>query len=166
MPRRSPYAEYERAVALYTSAGGHETLQRVTVAISRLSKRLDHFYNAQLAELGVSHGEWTVLSTLAQNGRDGSSSPSQLADLSGVSPSTMTHRLDRMVERQLLTRTVDAKNRSRVKVVLARKGWELFRRAIVDAEVVEGGILSALGAEEQAQLADLLEKVVAGLPEK
>ena len=85
MPRRSPYAEYERAVALYTSAGGHETLQRVTVAISRLSKRLDNFYNAQLQELGVSHGEWTVLSTLAQSGRDGSLSPSQLADLSGVS---------------------------------------------------------------------------------
>lgn len=166
MSGRSPYAEYERAVALYTSAGGQETLQRVTVAISRLSRRLDNFYNTQLQELGVSHGEWTVLSTLALGGRDGSSTPSKLADVCGVSPSTMTHRLDRMVERGLVLRGVDEENRTRMRVTLAEPGWELFRRAILDAEVVEADILSTLDESERSQLADLLEKVVAGLPER
>jgi DNA-binding MarR family transcriptional regulator len=78
----------------------------------------------------------------------------------------MTHRLDRMVARGLIRRTVDAENRTRMRVELAQPGWELFRHAIVDAEVVEGDILSALDPDEQRQLADLLEKLVAGLPEK
>jgi DNA-binding MarR family transcriptional regulator len=162
-PRRSPYAEYAEAVALYTEAGAQDTVQRVVTAISRLGRRLDVFYRDQFEELHISHGEWTVLSTLAVEGRDGSSTPSKLADVGGVSPSTMTHRLDRMAERGLIARTPDRDNRTRIRVQLADAGWELFRRAILDAEVVESRILSPLSAEERRQLAALLEKVVAGL---
>ena len=75
----------------------------------------------------------------------------------------MTHRLDRMVERGLVTRAPDPDNRTRIRVQLAKGGWELFRQAILDAEVVESRILSPLTADERRQLADLLEKVVAGL---
>jgi DNA-binding MarR family transcriptional regulator len=138
-------------------------VQRVVTAISRLGRRLDVFYREQFDELNVSHGEWTVLSTLAVEGRDGGSTPSKLADICGVSPSTMTHRLDRMVERGLVERSPDPGNRTRIRVQLAKDGWELFRQAILDAEVVEARILSPLNSDERSQLADLLEKVVAGL---
>ncbi|MBV9592858.1 MAG: MarR family transcriptional regulator [Actinobacteria bacterium] len=159
----TPWADYEQAVALYTAAGGQESVQRVVTAISRLGRRLDVFYRDQFEELGLSHGEWTVLSTLALDGRGGGVMPSRLADICGVSPSTMTHRLDRMVERGLVARSADPDNRARSRVVLADAGWELFRRAVLDAEVVESRILSPLDAREQRQLAALLEKVVAGL---
>ncbi len=71
MPKRAttPYGEYEQAVSAYTKVGGQETLQRVVTAISRLGRRLDVFYREQFEELNVSHGEWTVLSTLAVGGR-------------------------------------------------------------------------------------------------
>ncbi len=75
----------------------------------------------------------------------------------------MTHRLDRMVARELVVRSPDPANRTRIQVTLAPAGWELFRRSILDAEVVESRILSPLSADERAQLAALLEKVVAGL---
>ena len=75
----------------------------------------------------------------------------------------MTHRLDRMVERGLVERSPDPDNRTRIRVQLADGGWELFRRAVLDAEVVESRILSPLTNDERAQLAALLEKVVAGL---
>jgi DNA-binding MarR family transcriptional regulator len=159
----SPYGEYAQAVSAYTQVGGQETVQRVVTAISRLGRRLDVFYREQFDELNVSHGEWTVLSTLAIEGRDGGSTPSKLADICGVSPSTMTHRLDRMVERGLVERSPDPGNRTRIRVQLAKDGWELFRRAILDAEVVEARILSPLNSDERDQLAALLEKVVAGL---
>ena len=159
----APYAEYERAVAVYTAAGAHENVQRVVTAISRLGRRLDVFYREQFETVGISHGEWTVLSTLAIEGRDGGVMPSRLADLAGVSPSTMTHRLDRMTERGLISRAVDPENRTRSRVALATKGWELFQRVVLDAEVVESRILSPLDAKEQRQLAALLEKVVAAL---
>jgi DNA-binding MarR family transcriptional regulator len=158
--RATPYGEYEQAVSAYTKVGGQETLQRVVTAISRLGRRLDVFYREQFEELNISHGEWTVLSTLAVAA---GSTPSKLADICGVSPSTMTHRLDRMVARDLVTRSPDPDNRTRILVTLAPTGWELFRRSILDAEVVESRILSPLSAEERAQLAALLEKVVAGL---
>jgi DNA-binding MarR family transcriptional regulator len=113
----------------------------------------------------VSHGEWTVLSTLALDGRgrDGGTMPSRLADVCGVSPSTMTHRLDRMAAKNLIARRADPDNRTRSRVMLTDQGWELFRRAVLDAEVVESSILSPLDPREQRQLAALLEKVVAGL---
>ena len=163
-PKKStPYTDYAQDVALYTEAGGQETVQRVATAISRLGRRLDVFYRDQFEELNISHGEWTVLSTLALEGREGSSTPSKLADVCGVSPSTMTHRLDRMAERRLVTRLPDAENRTRIRVQLADGGWELFRTAILDAEVVESRILSPLTSTERRQLAALLEKLVIGL---
>lgn len=161
--RRAGYADYERAVAAYTAAGGQETVQRVVTAISRVGRGLDRFYRQQLTELGLTHGEWSVLSALALEGREGAMMPSRLADISGVSPSTMTHRLDRMSERGLVTRGVDPDNRTRSRIRLAPDGRELFRRAILDADVVESTVLEQLDADERRQLAVLLERVVAGL---
>jgi DNA-binding MarR family transcriptional regulator len=161
--KRTPFTDYAQAVAVYTAAGGQETVQRVVTAISRLGRRLDVFYREQFEELSISHGEWTVLSTLAIEGREGGSTPSKLADICGVSPSTMTHRLDKMAERDLIVRAPDPENRTRIRVLLGDDGWELFRRAILDAEVVESRILSPLTGAERRQLAALLEKVVAGL---
>jgi DNA-binding MarR family transcriptional regulator len=161
--RRTPLAEYERAVALYTAAGGQETVQRVVTAISRLDRRLDVFYREQFAELGLTHGEWTVLQTVALEGPDVGSTPSRLADIAGLSPSAMTHRLDRMAERGLIRRATDPDNRTRVKISLTDDGWQLFRSAVVDAESVESGLLAPLDDREQGKLADLLEKLVAGL---
>ena len=161
--RRTPIAEHELAVAVYTAAGGQETVQRVVTAISRLSRRLDVFYRAQFDELRISPGEWSVLQALAVAGRDGDSTPSQLADLAGVSPSAMTHRLDRMAERGLLRRAPDPDNRTRIRISLTDAGWEIFRTAVADADVIESDILSTLDDHERGQLAALLEKVVAGL---
>ena len=161
--RRTPLAEYERAVALYTAAGGQETVQRVVTALSRLNRRLDVFYREQFLELGLSHGEWTVLQAVALEGPALGSTPSRLADIAGLSPSAMTHRLDRMAARSLIARTPDPDNRTRVKITLTDEGWDLFRTAIVDAESVESGLLSPLDEAEQHQLVELLEKLVAGL---
>jgi DNA-binding MarR family transcriptional regulator len=159
----TPYDEYALAVSAYTDAGAQETVQRVVTAINRLERRLDVFYREQFDELDVAHGEWAVLSNLAIEAREGGSTPTQLADVCGVSPSTMTHRLDRMVERGLVERSPDPDNRTRIRVTLARGGWELFQRAVLDAEVVESRVLSPLSADERRQLAGLLEKVVAGM---
>jgi DNA-binding MarR family transcriptional regulator len=160
--RDAAISEYQNAVASYTAAGADETVQRVTTALSRVTKRLDGFYRRQLAELELHRGDWGVLYELALQGRAGSSTPSQLADHTGVSPSTMTHRLDLLTRRGLIERTVDPDNRTRSKVKLTKAGRELFRRAILDADVAEAEVLAALNPKEQRQLADLLEKLLGG----
>ena len=154
-------ADYQSAVAGFTAVGANETVQRVVTALNRISKRLDNYYREQLSALNLQRGDWGVLAELALHGVDGCSTPSRLADVTGVSPSTMTHRLDLLVERGLVARAPDPENRTRMKVRLTKAGQELFRKSVVDADVTEARVLAALSHEEQGQLADLLEKVLA-----
>jgi DNA-binding MarR family transcriptional regulator len=161
---RSSLQDYQTAIKGFTAVGANETVQRVVTALTRISKRLDNYYREQFAELNLQRGDWGVLAELALHGVDGTSTPSRLADVTGVSPSTMTHRLDQLVERGLVQRTPDPDNRTRMKVRLTRAGQELFRKSVVDADVTEAAVLSALDAGEQAQLADLLEKILASQP--
>jgi DNA-binding MarR family transcriptional regulator len=148
-------------VAVYTAAGGQEMLQRIVTAMNRLSRQLDVVYRRQFELLGISSGDWNVLQSVALEGGAGST-PSRLAERGGVSPSTMTHRLDRLVARGLILRRPDPTNRTRMRVQLTEQGWELFRQAIRDAEVVESRIIAPLGDAERLTLAQLLEKLVAG----
>ena len=74
MTRRTPWAEYERAVRVYTEAGAAETVQRIVTAISRISRRLDVFYGERFDTLDISRAEWSVLQALAMEGRGGHSS--------------------------------------------------------------------------------------------
>lgn len=161
MTKRTPWAEYERAVAIYTEAGAAETVQRITTALSRLSRRLDVFYNEQFDNLDIERSEWPVLQALAMEGRKGRLNPSGLAETAGVSASTMTHRLDRMLERGLVERCPDPDNRTRMIVSLTRLGWDRFRDAVLRAESQETGVFAALTDGERSDLADLLEKVIA-----
>ena len=103
-----------------------------------------------------------MLAALATEGNPGST-PSKLADVSGVSASAMTHRLDRMVERGLVNRTQDPDNRTRMIVTLTGDGRDLFRRAVLDAEVVESRLLAPLNERDRRQLARVLDTLVAEL---
>jgi DNA-binding MarR family transcriptional regulator len=161
--KRTPHAQYKREVAGFTAAGADETVQRVVTAISRVSKRLDSFYREQLAAEKLHRGDWAVLQALGVHGTDGCLTPSTLADLGGVSPSTMTHRLDLLATRGLIERAVDQDNRTRSNVRLTRSGWQLFQQVIQDAEVVESNLLDPLSRKEQVELADLLERLLKGL---
>jgi len=163
MARRGPSAaeQHRRAVAAYVAAGGEESVQRVITAVQGLSKKLDQWYARQLADLDVTAGEWAVVATLAKDG--GALTPSQLADLTNVAPSSMTHRLDKLVDRGLVERTPDPDNRTRILVRLTDGGWDLFSLAIRGSDVVESDVLQDLADAERAELARLLEVVIARL---
>lgn len=154
--------EYREAVASYVAAGADEQVQRVITAVGRLSKRLDQWYDNQLADLNVSSGEWAVLSELARRNGD-AMTPSQLAGATNVAPSSMTHRLDGLVQRGLVHRDADPDNRTRVLVRLSDDGWELFAAAIREANVVESDIVAPLTERQTRELAGLLEKLIEGL---
>lgn len=89
--------------------------------------------------------------------------PGQLATAANVAPSSMTHRLDKMMQRGLIDRSGDPDHRSRVQVRLTDEGYALYARAIRDADLVESDLLAALDEAEVSTLAQLLEQVLAGL---
>ncbi|MCU1538927.1 MAG: transcriptional regulator, MarR family [Humibacillus sp.] len=160
--RRTAQEEHAADVATYVAAGGEESVQRVITALYAVTKKLDQWYGRQLADVDLAQGEWSVLASLAQSERD-CLTPSQLADLSNVAPSSMTHRLDKMAGRGLVERTPDASNRTRTLVSLTREGWALFSAAVRESNVVESDILRGLDDAERAELARLLEVVIEGL---
>lgn len=161
--KRSEQDEYRGQVAAYVAAGGDESVQRVVTAVHRLSHRLTQWYDRQLADLGISSGEWAVLNELARLESGAAATPSQLATVANIAPSSMTHRLDRMVERGLINRQADPDNRTRVLVRLSDDGWHLFATAIQEANLVEADVIAALTDRQAADLANLLEKVIGGL---
>ena len=160
---RTPSEEHRQDVALYVAAGGDESVQRVATAVHGLSRRLNQWYDRQLADLDISSGEWSVMSTLVRDADGRGCTPSELADAANVAPSSMTHRLDRMVERGLVTRATDPDNRVRVRVKLTKRGWEVFRAAIRESNMIEADVLACMSAHERRELARLLEIAIAGL---
>jgi DNA-binding MarR family transcriptional regulator len=150
-------------VAAFVAAGADESVQRVITAVHRLSRRLNRWYDRQLADLDITAGEWRVLEQLARSPGEAPLTPSQLAEAANVAPSSMTHRLDRMVERGLIARSADPENRVRVRVRLTDSGYGLYAQAIREADLVEADLLAGLTPKQVQTLAELLERVIAGL---
>ncbi|NNG39478.1 winged helix-turn-helix transcriptional regulator [Flexivirga sp. ID2601S] len=159
----SEQQRYEAEVAAYVAAGGNEQVQRVVTAVHGLHRRLAQWYTKQLADIGLSAGEWAVISHLAAETTDHVSTPSQLADAAAVAPSSMTHRLDKMAERGLIERNPDPTNRTRILVRLTEQGWQMFQQVVRESDVVESDVLARVPERDRERLAKLLELAIAGL---
>ncbi|MHB1473194.1 MAG: MarR family winged helix-turn-helix transcriptional regulator [Dermatophilaceae bacterium] len=157
--------EYRADVAAYVAAGGDESVQRVITAVHGLARKLNQWYARQLADLDLSAGEWAVLSILARSNEDEALTPSQLAEATSVAPSSMTHRLDRMAQRDLIARGADPDNRTRVLITLTDEGWATFKAAVRESDMVESDVLGPLSRGQREDLASLLEVLIAGLDE-
>jgi DNA-binding MarR family transcriptional regulator len=155
--------EYQADVAAYVAAGGDESVQRVITAVHGLARKLDQWYTRQLADLDLSAGEWAVLSQLARSDEDQALTPTQLAEVSCVAPSSMTHRLDRMAQRNLIARSADPDNRTRVLITLTDAGWQTFQAAVRESDMVESDVLGPLSHHQREDLASLLELLIKGL---
>ena len=162
---RTAQEEYRADVAAYVAAGGDESVQRVITAVHGLARKLDQWYARQLADLDLSGGEWAVLSRLARSNEDEALTPSQLAEATSVAPSSMTHRLDRMAQRDLIARAADPDNRTRVLITLTDEGWATFKAAVRESDMVESDVLGPLSRSQRQDLASLLEVLIAGLDE-
>lgn len=165
--RTPPTAQdkYRADVAAYVAAGGDESVQRVITAVHGLAQKLDQWYARQLADLDLSPGEWAVLSRLARSSEDEALTPSQLAEATSVAPSSMTHRLDRMTQRDLVARATDPDNRTRVLITLTDEGWATFKAAVRESDMVESDVLGPLSKGQREDLASLLELLISGLDE-
>ena len=161
--RRSDAEEIRLEIAAYVAAGADESVQRVVTAVHRLARRLNQWYDRQLADLDITTGEWAVLSELARLPDGEALTPSQLADAANVAPSSMTHRLDRMALRGMISREPDPGNRTRVLVRMSDAGWQLYGSVIRESNVVESDLIAGLTPAQVDELASLLERVIAGL---
>ncbi|MFV2195088.1 MarR family winged helix-turn-helix transcriptional regulator [Nocardiopsis sp. LOL_012] len=131
--------------------------------LSRASRVVGRAVEGGLAEEGLEAWEFDVLATLRRSGEPYSLTPKELVGMMMVGSAAMTHRVDRLVSRGLVTRETDPANRRRTLVTLAPEGLELIDRAVVHHVANQRGLLAGLDEKEREQLADLLRKLLLSL---
>ena len=125
--------------------------------LHRLAARLTEELVAVYAEFGLGEGEFDILATLRRTGAPYELTPGDLAASTMVSSGAITKRVDRCVERGLVTRRVgDRDARGRV-VALTSEGLDLIDRAFTAHMANEHRLVSSLSDIERARLAHLLQ---------
>ncbi|MGA4540830.1 MarR family winged helix-turn-helix transcriptional regulator [Uniformispora flossi] len=140
-------------------------VETIVAALFRLHRRMSVAYDRQMAALGITNADWEVLRALVLAGEPYRLSPGELAKSLGLTPAAMTHRIDRMVGEELVTRTRDEQNRVRVIIELTAAGRDMWLRVVRDAAVFESALLQDLGDAERADLADGLRRMLARVEE-
>lgn len=140
------------------------------LVLGRLAEAAQRIASEHLRPFFLSHGlqpgEFDVLATLRRAGAPHALSPTALYEATMVTSGAMTGRVDRLEAAGLITRQPDGTDRRAVLVVLTAKGLALMDR-ILGPHVANGQrVLSGgLAVDEQALLANLLGKLLSGLPE-
>ncbi|KIP18736.1 winged helix DNA-binding domain protein [Burkholderia sp. MSHR3999] len=134
-------------------------LQEAALAIGR--DRL----NPLFARYGMQPGEFDVLATLRRGGAPFALTPTALYDALMMSSGGMTARIDRLQKAGWVERRPNPADGRGTLVALTEAGRALIDEAVVAHVENQRAILDALSASEQAQLARLLGKLLAGLGE-
>lgn len=113
-----------------------------------------------LRELELGWPEWQVVRALRLTGAPYRLSPGQLAERSKLSSGAMTNRLDRLEQAGLVKRLPDPADRRALHVELTPAGRKLWDRFIELQAAKESEIAATLNAREQAQLNDLLRRLM------
>ena len=132
--------------------------------ISRLARELEQRLEPVYAEQGLEPGWYDVLATLRRSGPPFRLRPSELTGALMLTSSGTTKRLDRLEQARLITRTPDPHDRRGTLITLTDAGRELVDRATAAHLANEHRLLAALTDAERDRLADLLRKLLLGLP--
>jgi DNA-binding MarR family transcriptional regulator len=133
---------------------------RISRLARELEQRLEPIYRAH----GLEPGWHDVLATLRRNGPPYQLRPTDFAGQLMLTSSGTTKRLDRLEQAGLIARTPDPEDRRGTLITLTEAGHDLID-AVTEAHLDnERNLLSALSVDEQRRLADLLRKLLLGLP--
>lgn len=135
-------------------------LPPIGLRLSRTAHAVSQAFERAMAEAGGSASSWQVL-LLVRSGEWGTQS--RLAEAMGVSGATMTHHLNALEAQGLVRRWRDDANRRVQRVELTDEGAALFDRLRAVALRHDERLRSKLTDDETAQLAELLDKLRAGL---
>lgn len=132
-----------------------EVLSRVT----RLARHLDRARRQVFTSHDLESWEFDVLTALRRAGTPYELSPGRLLAQTLVTSGTMTNRIDRLADRDLVARRPDPTDRRGVRVRLTDTGRERVDAALTDLLDHERSLLGGLSETEQSQLAQLLRSL-------
>ncbi len=133
----------------------------VIARLGRTTAYIDAAINARLAEFGLSRSSWDVLASLRRSGSPYQLSPTELYQALMRTSGAMTHRLYRLERAGLIIRLPDPEDGRGLLVQLTADGVQLVEQVASTHLDNERSLLAALSIQEQAQLANLLRKMLA-----
>lgn len=131
--------------------------------VSRLAQLLDERRGRAFAEHGLAPHEFDVLVALRRSGEPYQQTPGQLVAATHVTSGTMTNRLDRLVERHLVTRRSHPDDGRQVLISLTAAGRQRVDAAFESLLSCERELLAPLPADQQDALAATLRLLLVSL---
>lgn len=131
--------------------------------LSRVAKRLDRARAQAFERSGLASWEFDVLAALRRSGSPYRQSPKVLVQQTMVSSGTMTNRIDRLVERDLVRRLTDPNDGRGVLVEMTELGQMLVDTAMTRLTDSEERLLGGMSKPERERLAVLLKKLAASV---
>jgi DNA-binding MarR family transcriptional regulator len=135
------------------------SVEGIVDRVMGLQRRLRRMLDETLEEHDLSYGEWIVLGAL-RRAEGHRRSAGDLAGIAELSSAAMTNRLDRLEEAGLVRRVRDTDDRRSVQVELTAAGRRLYEKSVETQAAKESIVAAALSPKEQAQLNDLLRKLM------
>lgn len=137
--------------------------KQVTGRVARLYGLFEREFQADYATDGLDAGSFAVLAALRRVGRPFTLTPTELNRELLISSAGVTHLVDRLQSRRLVTRRPDRRDRRQVHIVLTPAGREVADRAMSARAATERRLVSGLNEAECGQLAALLRRLVLSL---
>jgi DNA-binding MarR family transcriptional regulator len=131
--------------------------------LKRCAALLDRKLEETFAKFGLTHWEFDVLATLRQSGAPYCLAPTTLFSSLMVTSGTMTHRLQQLESKGLVSRVPNSSDARSTLVQLTSAGLSLIDRAVEAHVENERRILSRLKASDLAALDTRLAKLLAAL---
>src|ERR1700748_2828706 len=147
---------------LAMGASGPPTTPPIGLQLTRTARVVSQAFDRAMAEAGGSASTWQVL-VLVRAQKWGTQA--EMAEEMGITGATLTHHLNILENRGLVRRWREPGNRRVQNVELTEAGIELFDRLRVVAQAHDRRLRSGLSEDDVARLADLLDKLEAGVKE-
>ncbi len=135
-------------------------LPPIGLRLARTARVATQAFERAMADAGSTASAWQVL-VLVRSQRWGAQS--EMAEAMGISGATLTHHLNALEDQGLVRRWRESSNRRVQQVELTDAGIELFDRLREVATRHDQRLRAQLSDEETARLAELLDKLQAGL---
>jgi DNA-binding MarR family transcriptional regulator len=132
---------------------------QVLSRVARLARHLERARRTAFSASDLELWEFDVLSALRRAGAPYQLSPKALLLQTLVSSGTMTNRIDRLVERELVERETDPNDGRGILVVMTERGRDRVDSAIALLLLGESELLDGLSTLERERLSTLLRKL-------
>jgi DNA-binding MarR family transcriptional regulator len=128
--------------------------------IGRLAQLLDDRRSQAFAEHGLASHEFDVLAALRRSGSPYERTPGQLLEATHVTSGTMTNRLDRLADRQLIVRRAHPEDGRQLLIRLTSLGKRRVDSAFEALLASEEALLGGLSPAQRTSLASGLRRLL------